>query len=104
MPGLVLVLAVALRQSGVPLTARVRHCKPAPHGAGSVAGASLAAAPARPVGTPPGLGRGWEVMGSVGAESPVRPSLLPGRCLAPGQSRVPLGQRFPHAVPQFPHL
>lgn len=74
---------------------------------GAVLGASLAApaaAPARPVGTPPGLGRGWEVMGSVGAESPVRPSLLPGRCLAVGQSRVHPGQHFPRSLPQFPHL
>ena len=39
MPGPFLVLAVALRQSGVPLTARVQHCKPVPRrGAGSTAG------------------------------------------------------------------
>lgn len=54
MSGPFLVLAVALRQSGVPLTARVQHCKPAPHAAGSIAGRHRCSRQAR--GDTPGFG------------------------------------------------
>lgn len=60
--------------------------------------------PAGPGGTPPGLGRGWEALGNFGAESLVWPSLVPGWCLAVGQSRGWPEQRFTCSVPRFPHL
>lgn len=52
-------------------------------------GASLAATavPARPTGTPPGVGTGWEVMGSIAGESLVRPVLLPGTVSRRGAER-----------------
>lgn len=61
-PGWFLVLAVTLHQSGVPLTARVQHCK---HGVGSSAGCTAAPRPG-PGGHPRVWGEGGKRWGTLG--------------------------------------
>lgn len=90
--GLFLVLAMSVRGSGVPLTARERHCR-------HRAGAAPATGPHQR-----GDARLWGHAGRDGhrGQSPLRPAVLPARRLAVGRAGAVWDSIFPTLCLHFP--